>query len=645
MPTPTRIGYKFEGWYLDDGTFNNKVENGYTVTEDITLYAKWTANKHVITFINNKASVPGTETLDVTFDEKIDNITKPIKMYTVTLDKNYTVENQEETKTAKWTFLGYYTQQSGGTRYFDADGEIDQKYTLDEDLTLYAQYEGGTISLPTYSRDDYIFTGWYNESNVQANESDTYEQDTRLKIHWQSEDYNLILNMNSVGMSSTPKVEHDSYQMFMHLPDNNTINVPTNYVGWNFLGWYAGTTQVFDSTGKWNPEATNYWDSEGNWIKRENVTLKGEWTAKSYRLSLLPGSLTTTISPNTYNLEYDHVQAETVSIPNHVLGYAFDGYYYNDEMIYDSSGNMVKGSSIFDSNGIYRRDETLTLTARYVNYPNMLELQMVKLEDMPEVPRLANSKYEMTQNSANNNTVNVPSSITGFNFLGWYAGTEKVYDDMGVHVTSSYFDESGKWLKSDGAILSSKYEPVQTYITLRNSPPVGDPTADRLYTANYRSKEPTSVVVLDNLEQYDFKGWYYGDTQVFDENGNKNLNAHSFFDSEGRWMYLQNSLVLTSKWEALDIIVDLDVNWVRNEDTPQILTNRYRMTINETTNNHVNIPTGIDPEYSFQGWYAGDTQVYDENGDYNPTASTYFTPEGKWVRRSSVTLKAKWLKI
>ena len=37
----TRDGYEFEGWYTDK-TFSNKISFPYEVTEDLTLYAKWT---------------------------------------------------------------------------------------------------------------------------------------------------------------------------------------------------------------------------------------------------------------------------------------------------------------------------------------------------------------------------------------------------------------------------------------------------------------------------------------------------------------------------------------------------------------------------------------------------------------------------
>ena len=41
LPTPTKNGYNFEGWYLDEN-FTEKVYEGMTVSADMVLYAKWT---------------------------------------------------------------------------------------------------------------------------------------------------------------------------------------------------------------------------------------------------------------------------------------------------------------------------------------------------------------------------------------------------------------------------------------------------------------------------------------------------------------------------------------------------------------------------------------------------------------------------
>jgi len=47
----TKMGYTFEGWYTDDTTFANLFDFENTaITQDITLFAKWTINKYTITF-------------------------------------------------------------------------------------------------------------------------------------------------------------------------------------------------------------------------------------------------------------------------------------------------------------------------------------------------------------------------------------------------------------------------------------------------------------------------------------------------------------------------------------------------------------------------------------------------------------------
>ena len=41
LPVPTRTGYRFEGWFTDNGTFENEVTENTIVTGNMTLYAKW----------------------------------------------------------------------------------------------------------------------------------------------------------------------------------------------------------------------------------------------------------------------------------------------------------------------------------------------------------------------------------------------------------------------------------------------------------------------------------------------------------------------------------------------------------------------------------------------------------------------------
>lgn len=53
LPTPTRVGYSFGGWYTDNGTFQNAVDVSTVVKSDMTLYAKWTPMAVTVTFNTN----------------------------------------------------------------------------------------------------------------------------------------------------------------------------------------------------------------------------------------------------------------------------------------------------------------------------------------------------------------------------------------------------------------------------------------------------------------------------------------------------------------------------------------------------------------------------------------------------------------
>ncbi len=61
LPTPTKKGYTFDGWYLDD----KKVDNSYTFTKDVTLVAKWTEETKTLKVVFD--SNGGSKVKDMTF--------------------------------------------------------------------------------------------------------------------------------------------------------------------------------------------------------------------------------------------------------------------------------------------------------------------------------------------------------------------------------------------------------------------------------------------------------------------------------------------------------------------------------------------------------------------------------------------------
>ena len=147
LPTPTRAGYKFDGWYTDKN-FKNKVKK--LTKKNATLYAKW-SQPYAIKYVMNKGK----------------NHKSNPKKYggTITL-KNPTRSG--------YTFKGWY-----------ADRKFKKKVTKvsGKNVTLYAKWAknykityklnggknskgnpkkaAGTVKLKSPTRAGYVFKGWY----------------------------------------------------------------------------------------------------------------------------------------------------------------------------------------------------------------------------------------------------------------------------------------------------------------------------------------------------------------------------------------------------------------------------------------------------------------------------------------------------
>jgi uncharacterized repeat protein (TIGR02543 family) len=178
LPTPTKSGYTFLGWYYDSA-FTQIATAGDTIESDVTLYAKWQLNTYTITFNSNG----GTTISDIE-----DATELPTPLPTPTKEG--------------YTFVGWY-YDIAFTQIATAGD------TIESDVTLYAKWQlntytitfnsnGGTTipdiedatelptPLPPTTKSGYTFGGWYYESNFQtrAKAGDTIEANTTLYAKW-----------------------------------------------------------------------------------------------------------------------------------------------------------------------------------------------------------------------------------------------------------------------------------------------------------------------------------------------------------------------------------------------------------------------------------------------------------------------------
>ncbi|MBO5431481.1 InlB B-repeat-containing protein, partial [Methanocorpusculum sp.] len=179
---PTKHGYNFEGWYNESDCTNKwiMIGNGAgVVTDNITLYANWTAWKHFITF-HNYAGV-----------EQVKELTYGSDM---NLPKNTFFTNEDENK-----HFGGWAITEGGAVFYEDEADVSSLFTANNGETdLYAvwldtpiTYRNVTFMIdgteeylmkliqhgkalhvadkPTEpTRPGYDFLGWYKESTLDT---------------------------------------------------------------------------------------------------------------------------------------------------------------------------------------------------------------------------------------------------------------------------------------------------------------------------------------------------------------------------------------------------------------------------------------------------------------------------------------------
>ena len=322
LPTPTRTGYTFKGWYTA-ASGGAKVESStkVTITAAQTLYAQWTANAYTVTFNANGGSV-STANKSVTYGSTYGTLPTP-------------------TRTG-YTFNGWYTAASGGTKI-----ESGTKVTTASNRTLYAQWTANTYTVrfhrglgtddvadQTHTYDvvqklrwldsdlgwgivGYSHKGWSNSKNgsiVYTNGEEVKNltavqgEIINLYVVWAAKTFTVTFNANGGSVSSTSKsVTYDS--TYGELP------TPTR-TGYTFKGWYSATS------GGTKVEYSTKISTVGNRI------LYARWTANQYTVTFNPNGgaieqayVSPTYTTVIFDSEYDELPTPTR------IGYVFNGWF------------------------------------------------------------------------------------------------------------------------------------------------------------------------------------------------------------------------------------------------------------------------------------------------------------------------------
>ena len=127
LPTATKSGYTFDGWYTS-GSGGTRITENTTVSlaGNQTLYAHWTAKTYTVTFNANGGTISGNSTRTVKYGTKYGTLSTATR--------------------SGYTFDGWYTSATGGTKIME-----NTLVSITGNQTLYAHWSQSTYPLYIYA--------------------------------------------------------------------------------------------------------------------------------------------------------------------------------------------------------------------------------------------------------------------------------------------------------------------------------------------------------------------------------------------------------------------------------------------------------------------------------------------------------------
>ena len=598
------------------GTSYTSGYTNYSANSNITLYAICSANSYKVSLDNQGATTAGTSSVSVTYGKNISNITVPAKAYKVTLVYDST---KTEEKTVKLTFGGYYSETNGkGIQYINASGSGVKAYDKASNTTLYAKWNSASITLPTPSKTGYTFDGWYTQSSGGTKVSNTYTPagNVTLYAHWTNVNYTLTINpnggiWNNTTSNSTKTGTTNSTLSIANPtpPKGYTVSFNTNggsslssitstksFSGWSNSGSgsISGTTYTFGAgngtlTANYKNNSVNlptptksgytfdgwYTQSSGGtkvsntYTPTVNTTLYAHWNANSYTLTINPNG--GTWNNTTSNSTKTGTTNSTLSIANptpkgYTVSFNTDG---GNNVNSITSQRTFTNWSLSGSGSISGTTYTFgagnaTLTANY-----------------------------------NNGSITLPSvSKAGHKFKGWYSngcsGTfignagESYTPTSNVTLKACYsyyayildvYPNGGTW---NGTTEKTRIEPR------------ANPKPSIYGNTNYTGKIGSTIDIPNPIPPS-------GYTVSFDTNGGSSVSSITSTKSFNGW---NNSSPGTFS----------GTTYTYGEGSGYITAN-YK-------NNSVNLPTPTKLGYTFGGWYTASSGGTKVSNTYTPTVNT-----------------------
>ena len=458
LPTPTKTGYTFGGWYSDSNLTSSIGAAGasYSPTSSGTVYAKWTANTLTVTYNSNGGSsvTAGSTTTGGTIATAPTDPTKT--GYTFAgwfTDSGLTTQavfpNFVHGQTANFTLYAKWTANTLTVTYNSNGGS-----TVADGTTT----SGGTItSAPTApSKTGYAFAGWFTDSGLTTQAvfpNFVHGQTSNFTLYakWTAATYTLTYVYNgATSGNSTPSAGYTT--------GGSAIALPTpSKTGYTFAGWFADSGLQNSVSGNQTPSA--------------DATLYASWTANSLTVTYNSnGGSTVSNGSTTTGGTMTSAPADPIQ-----TGFTFAGWYTDSGLTTQAVfPNFVHGQT--SNFTLYAKWSANTLTVTYNSN--------------------GGSAVSNGSTTTGGTMASAPADPTkaGYSFAGWFTNagltTQAVFPNF-VHGQTANFTLYAKWSANTLTV---------TYNSNGGSAVSNGSTT----TAGTISSAPVSPTKIG----YDFAGWF-----------------------------------------------------------------------------------------------------------------------------------------
>ena len=328
LPTPTRSGYIFNGWYTNASSGTKITSSStYSTVGNSTIYAHWSEPRSVTALDNtisaNLGYVSNYETNGVKVFEWTLDITAPrtqnygARIYVSDLHALYNANVSDP-----------YNDYNGFHDIYDVYN-YNSTFTSNNLRFYYGMTGSPSVDIKgsgINTNGDYTFSNGYTSSYQYSRtyfrtDSTTYNVELihfiTVVVHVVPQTFTITYNTNGGTFGSTPTTS---------FTEGTVVTLPTDLTktNYNFVGWDLSDTRVTQVT----------MDS--------NKILNAVWLGDPYTVTFAPNG--GTVSPASKTVNYDSYYGE---LPNPVYDdFVFDGWYTSA-----IGGNLITQNTVYTTIG------------------------------------------------------------------------------------------------------------------------------------------------------------------------------------------------------------------------------------------------------------------------------------------------------